>query len=65
MNPRLRDLYANVAIHATADREHEAVLDLLVLMLVADRHIDHDELDEIRSISEDSGFETSTFSFEQ
>jgi uncharacterized tellurite resistance protein B-like protein len=65
MNPRLRDLYANVAVHATADREHEAVLDLLVLMLVTDRHVDQDELDEIRSISDDSGFETDTFTFDQ
>lgn len=65
MNPRLLDLYANLAVHATADREHEAMIDLLVLMTAADHHIDSDELDEIRSISNDSGFETATFSFEQ
>jgi uncharacterized tellurite resistance protein B-like protein len=65
MIPRLQDLYANVAVHATADREHEAAIDLLVLMLVTDGHIDQDELDAIRTISEDSGFETDTFSFDQ
>lgn len=61
----LRDLYAHVAVHATADREHEAVIDLLLLVMVADHHIDVDELERIREISEESGFETATFSFDQ
>ena len=65
MNQRLRDLYSHVSVHATADREHEAVVELLLLMMVADRHISDDELDEIRHISDDSGWETETFSFDQ
>ncbi len=65
MNQRLRDLYSHVSVHATADREHEAVIELLLLVMVADRHISDDELDEIRNISDDSGWESSTFSFDQ
>lgn len=65
MITRLQDLYANVAVHATEDREHEAALELLLLVMVADRHITEDELDEIRSISTESGWESATFSFDQ
>jgi hypothetical protein len=65
MNQRLRDLYGHVSVHATADLEHEAVMELLLLVMMADRHITTEELDEIRSISDDSGWESSTFSFEQ
>lgn len=65
MNQRLRDLYAHLSVHATADREHEAAIDLLLLVMVADHHITTDELDEIRSISDDQGFESDTFSFDQ
>jgi uncharacterized tellurite resistance protein B-like protein len=65
MNQRLRDLYSHVSVHATADREHEAVIELLLLVMVADRHITDEELDEIRNISDDSGWESSTFSFDQ
>ena len=65
MNPRLETLYRNLSVHATADREHEAAIDLLLLVMFADRHISDDELDTIRTISDDSGFETSTFSFDQ
>jgi uncharacterized tellurite resistance protein B-like protein len=65
MNDRLRVLYDNVAIHATADREHEAAIELLLLMMIVDHHITEDEIDEIRRISEDAGFESDTFSFDQ
>ncbi len=65
MDRNLRDLYSHVSVHATADREHEAVIELLLLVMMADRHITADELDEIRAISDDSGWETSTFSFDQ
>jgi uncharacterized tellurite resistance protein B-like protein len=65
MNQRLRDLYGHISVHATADREHEAVIELLLLVMVADGHISDDELDEIRIISDDSGWESSTFSFDQ
>ena len=65
MNQRLKTLYSNVAVHATADLEHEAAIELLLLVMIADRHITEDELQEIRRISEESGFETATFSFDQ
>src|SRR4026209_548954 len=65
MNQRLHDLYSHVSVHATADREHEAVIELLLLVMVADRHISEEELDEIRSISDESRWESSTFSFDQ
>ncbi len=65
MNEQVKSMYAHVAIHATADREHEAVIELLLLVMIADRHITDDELDQIRTISEDSGWESSTFSFDQ
>ncbi len=65
MNRRLRDLYSHISVHATANREHEAVIELLLLVMFADRHISDDELDEIRNISDDSGWESSTFSFDQ
>ena len=65
MNQRLKTLYGNVAVHATADLEHEAAIELLLLVMIADRHITEEELNEIRRISEDSGFESNTFSFDQ
>lgn len=65
MNARVRSLYDNISVHATADREHEAVVELLLLVMVADGHISADELDEIRHITQDSGWESPTFSFDQ
>ena len=65
MNPRLEQLYRNLSVHATADREHEAAIELLLLVMVADHHITDDEMDAIRTISTDSGYETATFSFDQ
>ncbi len=65
MNEDLRRLYDHVAVHATAQREHEAVIELLLLVMLADHRISSEEMDTIRAISEDSGFETDTFSFDQ
>jgi uncharacterized tellurite resistance protein B-like protein len=65
MNQRLIDLYSHVSVHATADLEHEAAVELLLLVMTTDHHISDDELEEIRRISEDSGWETETFSFDQ
>ena len=65
MNTRLQNLYANVAVHATEDREHEAAVELLLLVMIVDHHITPDELEEIRNITADSGWETATFSFDQ
>jgi uncharacterized tellurite resistance protein B-like protein len=65
MPSRIQALYSNVAVHATANTEHEAVIELLLLVMVADQHISSDEVDEIRTISDDSGWESDTFSFDQ
>ena len=65
MNQRLTELYSHVAVHATADREHEAAVELLLLVMLADSHIDDSEINEIRNISADSGWDTATFSFDQ
>lgn len=65
MNQRLIDLYSHVSVHATADLEHEAAIDLLLLVMTSDHHISDAELEEIRQISDDSGWETATFSFDQ
>ena len=65
MNQRLVELYSHIAVHATADREHEAAVELLLLVMLADSHIDDAEINEIRNISSDSGWETATFSFDQ
>jgi uncharacterized tellurite resistance protein B-like protein len=62
---RVRDLYQRVAVHATADREHEAAIELLLLVMVADQHISPEEIEAIRSVSEESGWESDTFSFDQ
>jgi uncharacterized tellurite resistance protein B-like protein len=64
-NERIAQLYANVAVHANADREHQAAVELLLLVMMSDHHVGPDEIDEIRTISEDSGFETHSFSFDQ
>ncbi len=65
VNTRLEDFYAHVAVNATEDREHEAAVELLLLVMIADHHITDDELNEIRSISTEFGWETPTFSFDQ
>lgn len=65
MNQRLQDLYGHVSVYATADREHEAALELLLLVMMADHHISEAEIDQIREISVDSGWDSETFSFEQ
>ena len=36
MNQRLKDLYVHVSVHATADREHEAAIELLMLVMMAE-----------------------------
>lgn len=63
MNDRLSELYDGVAVHATADREHQAALELLALVMVADHHLDPAEFEAIREITED--WRGGSFSFEQ
>ena len=53
MNDRLLDLYRGVAVHATADLEHTAALELLALVMAADRSLSQAEIDAIRNISDD------------
>lgn len=63
MEERLSELYEGVAVHATADREHMAALELLALVMLADSHLGDDEMDVLRELSED--WRGATFSFEQ
>jgi len=63
MEERLTELYEGVAVHATADREHMAALELLALVMVADSHLGDDELGVLRELSED--WRGAAFSFEQ
>ena len=53
MDDQLLDLYRGVAVHATADREHTAALELLALVMAADGKLKDVEIDAIRSISDD------------
>lgn len=62
MNDQLVELYRGVAVHATADNEHRAALELLALVMLADDHIGDREVDAVREISaewrgEDFAFE--------
>ena len=63
MSDRLNELYQGIAVHATADREHQAALELLTLVMLADRHFDDDEVTTIRDISEE--WRGGAFSFDQ
>ena len=65
MNQRLRDCTATSRCTPPPTASTRPSIELLLLVMVADRHITDDEIDEIRSISEDSGWESSTFSFDQ
>jgi uncharacterized tellurite resistance protein B-like protein len=60
-NRRLVDLYRGVAVHATADLEHQAALELLALVMLADASIDDQEVDLLREISTDWREEDATF----
>jgi uncharacterized tellurite resistance protein B-like protein len=61
MNRQLADLYKGVAVHATADLEHQAALELLALVMLADETISDDEVDLVREISTEWREETATF----
>ena len=63
MEERLSELYHGVAVHATADREHMAALELLALVMLADSHLGDDEIGVLREITED--WRGTAFSFEQ
>ena len=53
MNRRLEDLYRGVAVHATADLEHQAALELLALVMLSDDNISDEEVELLREISTD------------
>ena len=53
MNDRLHELYRGVAVHANADLEHTAALELLALVMAADRTLEQVEIDAIKDISDD------------
>jgi uncharacterized tellurite resistance protein B-like protein len=53
MNDRLLELYRGVAVYANADLEHTAALELLALVMAADRRLDESEIAAIRDISDD------------
>ena len=63
MEKSLSELYEGVAVHATADREHMAALELLTLVMVADSHLGDDEIGVLRELTED--WRGAAFSFEQ
>jgi uncharacterized tellurite resistance protein B-like protein len=62
MNDRLAELYRGVAVHATANAEHIAALQLLALVMLADHEINDTEVDAVREISEE--WRGDDFSFE-
>lgn len=61
MNRRLEDLYRGVAVHATADLEHQAALELLALVMLSDDNISDEEVELLREISTDWRDEGATF----
>ena len=63
MNDRLLQLYRGVAVHATANLEHTAALELLALVMASDRQLEQSEIDAIRDISDD--WRDGDFTFEK
>ncbi len=61
MNRRLLDLYQGVAVHATADLEHRAALELLALVMLSDDSVSDDEVNLLREISTEWRDEGATF----
>ena len=61
MSRRLEDLYRGVAVHATADLEHQAALELLALVMLSDHNISDEEIELLREISTDWREEGATF----
>jgi len=61
VNRRLEDLYRGVAVHGTADLEHQAALELLALVMLSDDNISDEEVELLREISADWREEGATF----
>ena len=63
MNDRLLELYRGVAVHATANLEHQAAQELLVLVMLADQDIADEEVELVREISTE--WRDDEFAFEE
>ncbi len=63
VNDRLLELYQGVAVHANANLEHTAALELLALVMAADHHLDEIEVEAIKVISDD--WRDGDFTFEK
>ena len=63
MDDRLARLYQGVAVHATADLEHRAALELLALVMLSDAEIGDDEVEVVREISTE--WREEAFNFEE
>ena len=63
MNDRLLELYRGVAVHATANLEHQAALELLVLVMLADQDLADEEVELVREISTE--WRDEEFAFEE
>jgi uncharacterized tellurite resistance protein B-like protein len=63
MNDRLIELYRGVAVHATANLEHQAALELLALVMLADQNIADEEVELVREISTE--WRNDDFAFEE
>jgi hypothetical protein len=63
MNDRLTELYRGVAVHATANLEHQAALELLALVMLADQDIADEEVELVREISTE--WRNDGFAFEE
>jgi hypothetical protein len=63
MNDRLIELYRGVAVHATANLEHQAALELLALVMLADLDIADEEVALVREISTE--WRDDDFAFEE
>jgi uncharacterized tellurite resistance protein B-like protein len=63
VNDRLLELYRGVAVHANANLEHTAALELLALVMAADQKLDDAEVEAIKAISDD--WRDGDFTFEK
>ena len=53
MNDRLLELYRGVAVHANANLEHTAALELLALVMAADLTLEDSEIEAIKTLTDD------------
>jgi uncharacterized tellurite resistance protein B-like protein len=61
---QLKDMYTGVAVHATADDEHAAALELLLLVMMSDGTLRLDEQAEIAAFSADHEWDSATFNYQ-